>query len=244
MLKILLTTLLSLFFAHSHAGATGIVNMNHIYKNQNTSSGASINVTLTVSPAVGNLMVLGVSYWNAGAPTMTISDNKGNTWHQLGSTQNDIPTSHTYISLYYAVVTVAGATSVTITPSSNSWLSAIYAEFSGVNATTPTDGSVGAAPTSTKNADSGALTPTQSGDLLVCVAMDNSDGSVGVSGAGYTSLGGYGDANNPITMEFRIYNNTSAIHGTMTFGVTFTLPTILGAFAPASARVSHRAINQ
>jgi len=224
----------------AHAGIT------HLANDASGGTGSSDGTTpvpITVSASTqGNLMVALVTWCcNTGVPT--VSDNKGNTWTQLGSAQTD-GGGDDWTVFYYAISTVGGVTSVSVGPNTNGDIGISYGEFSGVNQTSPTDGAPAAAVPSSTIADSGALTPTQTGDLLVVMSYNDTATAVPVHGVGFTSMAQIipNTTAQGVGTEYEIDAAAAAIHGKMTWNTSAPVPTIMGAFKPAKIR--HKVNNQ
>jgi len=115
----------------------------------------------------------------------------------------------------------------------STYLALMFAEFSGAKMISPTDGSVSAVTSSTTLADSGSLTPSQSGDLLIAVSLDDSDTNPGSAGAGFNLItSGYGATASAVglMLEYQVYNSKAPVRGQFSYTVSANLPTTLSAF--------------
>jgi hypothetical protein len=210
----------------SSAWAAPFVHLSNDVGANNGGSYGSITLTVT-STGASHLLVVGVD-WSALAAPPTVSDNQGNTYHQVSSTQTD-GAGEDYVTLFYSNNSTAGVTSVTVT-STSQFSNAVFSEFSGGNVAYPTDGAaVGAAPTNTTLADSGAFTPSEAGDLLICIAFNYQATVNATPGTGFT---GININNSTFIMEYQVYSSVAAIHGTALFNVSSNDPTVMQAFAP------------
>jgi len=196
------------------------------------SNGNSANVVLTVAPThAGSLLIVGVS-WSAGAAVPIITDNKGDTYQLSGSGIQD--GIGDFIGLFYSVNASAGVTTVTGAEGAGStYLALMFAEFSGAKTVSPADGSVSAVSMGTTIADSGNLTPTQSGDILIAVSLDDGDSNPGSAGAGFNLItSGYGATATVmgLMLEYQVYNSMAPVRGKFTYAVSANLPIIMSAF--------------
>lgn len=150
---------------------------------------AAANPAVTVTPTVGNLMVVmaprGAS--NPASPS-SISDTAGNTWNNCVNPFND-DTHGDSIRGWWAIAN--GSSSTTITVNSQGDLAAIaYAEYTPP-ATPSADGDIGAVHTDANGTDGiqgGPITTTVNGDLVVALAFGASAAEApGAAGTGWTS---------------------------------------------------------
>lgn len=224
-----------LIIPHISFSLTSEAAITHVANDNRSANNSSAGTSVTVS-AVGanNLMVVLVSWCcvasvNTSIPT--ISDNQGNTWIRVGSPKQD--GINDWVAVFYAIATNAGTTSVSATAAGNQWVSVSFSEYSGVNTSDPLDGTVNAIPYG-KTADSGAFSPNQSGDLIVCITLNDYDTSVPTVGSGFTLLQQYPTGTYVgLGAQYQIYNSLSPVNCTMTYTVNADMPTILAAFKPA-----------
>lgn len=150
-------------------------------------SGTTGNVTVT-GVGAGNLLVCVVAS-NSNTPTVSVSDDKGNTWAEavaLGSAGVG-----RRASIWYAKNTAAGDTVVTVTMSvSATAVNAFVYEVSGCDTTSPLDASSSLAETTTTtshNCSADATVIDTTAECFVCCASKG-QGSFGTltEGSGYT----------------------------------------------------------
>jgi Galactose oxidase-like, Early set domain/Bacterial Ig domain/Fibronectin type III domain len=145
---------------------------------------ATVTVKFKSAQTAGNLNVVVVGWNDTTASVNTVVDSSGNTY-----TRAIGPTAGTGLtqSIYYAIPIVAAAANantVTITFAQPANFADIrILEYSGIDALTPLDGSVGASGNSASSA-SGPLTTTNATDLLVGANMVAT--STSGAGSGFT----------------------------------------------------------
>lgn len=132
----------------------------------------SLAETFAATPAVGSLLVVFVSHFNAGGDKLTsITDNQGggNTWtvEQKSGTPGGV-----HVAVCWCVpATAAGTFTITANFSGASDAVIGISEFSG-NHAAPFDGKNSGNGTGTAPAG-GSITPSQTGDLFVSVVADD-----------------------------------------------------------------------
>ncbi|MBS1960685.1 MAG: choice-of-anchor D domain-containing protein [Bdellovibrionales bacterium] len=212
-----------------------VVTATNVAQIYNSNLGTSPITMSVLSTGANNLLVVGVSWCcNANGATVTprVTDNMGNTYVLAGTPVQD--GGNDWVAIFYSAGSAAGVTSVSIAKdvgNSMYYLAGVFSEYAGIVAASPLDGYVTAAPNSTVG-DSGALTPTQAGDLLVVVADNDSVGSTATAGTGFTlttpgmsTVEGQG-----CYMEDRYYPGVSSVHGTFNFTASYPIPTAMAAF--------------
>lgn len=166
-----------------------------------TSAGSNA-VTFDSTPTAGNLIIVAITYFGGGSDYFsTLSDNKGNTYTQVGTPQHANATSD-YVRLYYAKNISSSATfTITATftgsPGSGDTMVACF-EYSGMDTTAPLDVSDTNKTGSSSTPTSNSITPTQNGELIFMVEVDDNGGSATAS------------ANSPFT--FRLHQDDSTTH--------------------------------
>src|SRR5580700_4146385 len=183
----LLGVLFSLFLllAEDAAAAPGPVTaIQSAFTDQGTSSNL-VSATFSGPNTAGDCIVISVGWANApGVAISSVTDSQGNTYN-LGIG----PTSTVNRAMYYAL-NIGGHTAgnvVKVTFASAGGAAHLrIAEFSGVSSGGGVlDGRAGRQSTSA-TPNSGAITTTANGDLLVCAFWGN--GTVPTPGAGFTQL--------------------------------------------------------
>jgi len=137
-----------------------------------THNGAFSTVTVPLASAqnAGDLNVVAIGYSDATATVTSVTDSKGNVYTRAGTTLtpgNGVAASLVYYYAKNIVAAAANTNTITVKFSSAvTWPDIRVAEYQGVDPTNPLDGAVGASGTGV-SLDSGALTTTNSSDLLV-----------------------------------------------------------------------------
>ena len=149
-------------------------------------SRSSVPVTFTGAQRIGNFNAVIVGWADASASVTSVTDSKGNVYQRaIGPTRNTGGALSQ--SIYYAT-NIAGAAAGTNTVTVAFSPAAFYPdvrilEYSGVAITTPLDAANGSTGSGTSS-NSGALTTTASGDLIVAGNTVSSLSSA--AGSGYT----------------------------------------------------------
>jgi chitodextrinase len=155
-------------------------------------SGNPFYISMPNRTGAGNALIIGITYPHAAGRTVTISDDKSNTW-VLGATTPSNPTSNQLVSrIYYALNVAGGTQKITVTfdaPLFN--FQANVGEFYHVAAVAAADGNSGNSASSAPSVTAGTLTSTASGDLIYFYGFDtHNTGSITgfTAGAGFTLL--------------------------------------------------------
>lgn len=122
----------------------------------------------------GNLLVVGFQMQGNTSTTISnINDNAGNVYAEAGAARSTDTANSTIADLWYAKNSLAGATSLTITPSlSTSNGMAVVWEFSGVDSTAPFDqAAVMNNQASTASVSGASVTLTPMNEAIVSIAV-------------------------------------------------------------------------
>ena len=142
--------------------------------------GARTLSVLLPSTTAGNLIVVGFDY--TGTSVESVTDSRGNAYVQAGSEVTS-PGGAT-ARLYYAKNIAGGTDTITVSlADSTSSLEVYAAEYTGVDPTSPIDGSTQAAGSSS-SVSSGALTTTSDNDVLVAFCVGDTSCN---PGTGFTA---------------------------------------------------------
>lgn len=146
-----------------------------------SSSGTTLSASFNAAQSAGNFNVLIIAWSSSTTQAPSISDTNGNTYTLVvGPTRSGTSAQ----SIYYAKNIASGANAVTATfTASVTYRDMRIAEYSGIDITSPSDGSSGATGTGTA-ITSGSFTTTNANDLLV--AGDYLGGATIAPGSGYT----------------------------------------------------------
>jgi hypothetical protein len=213
--------------------AAGIKHLANDVSGVNPGDGSSVVLTVAAT-GQNNLLVLTVS-WCCSSALPVISDDKGHVWKLAGPPATD--TMNDWVAIYYTVSTTPGVTTVTIARDAGlniAFLAGIFSEYSGTDPTSPLDDYVSAMPASATIADSGAYSPTLTGELLITTSNNDCDAIPATPGTGFTALtAGIGTTTSQgISSEYKVYSSTASIHGLMSYGTACNLPTAMAAFWP------------
>ena len=143
-------------------------------------------VSFTVSPTgSGNLLAILIFGSISRGPVISITDNVGNTYvHAPGTTAHNAFSDQT--DIWYALNSISGATTITVTFTSNSGINSFnFVEFSGIQTTAALDVSGGLSNQSHGGGSfllSPSLTTSNNVELLLAIGQQASDSDViGVS---------------------------------------------------------------
>lgn len=193
-----------------------------------SASGSSVAAAaLTVT--AGNMLVVTVTTWNnSGSHTVTVADDKGNTWNSAVSVEDSSGTGDaSKATIYYAMNCAAGSTTVTVSSSLGSTaFEGNVSEFSGLLTASALDVTAN----SPHNSGGTSCTPTtgttaQADELVVGVmAVNSADTTCNISDppSGYTSIGVNQDSNATIGHEgcYKIVSATGTQSATWSFDAT------------------------
>jgi Calcineurin-like phosphoesterase/Putative Ig domain len=148
-----------------------------------TAGSTTTTVSLPVPSTPGDLLVLSAGvFTGASHPITAVSDGK-NTWTKVGA--YDVAGSNSDGEMWYSA-NAASVSSVTVTTGAST-VALRLQEFNGVAATTPLDGSNGAAGDSTVS-NSGTATALGANDLAVgFVAGHSTSQAISITSAGYAA---------------------------------------------------------
>ena len=127
------------------------------------------------STGTGHLIVVG---WQAAGGTGTgntissITDNKGNTYVQAIGARSIDSVNSAFQDIWYAKNSIAGATTVTITPSASIQGGAVIWEFAGVDTTAPLDKTANLSSQASSTSVSGApVTTANSNEVVIASSL-------------------------------------------------------------------------
>lgn len=170
--------------------------------------GGAINTT------GADLIVVSVSYFDASS-AVTVTDNKGNTYTALtgyGGADADYR-----VKAFYCHNPTVGTGHTFVGGVAGAYCSLSVAAFSGA-ATSPADQSAGSFSASSSTAQSGSITPTESGELVLEVMCNRLDSGSASIDSGFTIVdqeiwqsGGLGTA-----LAYKIQTTAEAVNPTWT----------------------------
>lgn len=206
-----------------------------------TDSVTSYNCPLPNPTGAGNLLVVWVRYNNNNTPTVTVSDNAGNSYLQAASC-SDASNGNTMSRLYYAQNARAGANLVTAAfSSSSSYVQMQPYEFYNVATTAALDQAVCQASSGTSI--SAGLLPdlVASGDLVVQFGLADNGVAIGScststqSNITWTMRAALIAGPEPMCFQYGVYGATSAFNPTMTFNKSVNYVSLVAAFKASSS---------
>lgn len=191
--------------------AAGVAHVQHGTSTELFNSDTSASLTMGSNGTSGNTLAVFISY---DSTTITVSSMSGcgGTFSQVGSNFD----YNGYRSSWWVAANITGG-SCTITATlsaatSNKFL--IAHEVSGVNTSTPTDGSILAGSTAgagTDTVSTGNFTTTQNGDYIMGVMWNTSfGGALPAAGTGYTLRASEDTNSQGLRSENRIQTTASA----------------------------------
>lgn len=139
-------------------------------RNQRVASGANA-LAFTSANGAGNLLTALVMIEDDTSTVSSVTDTAGNTWTAIGTIKHSAASGMS-LQWWYAKNSIAGANTVTVTPSAGASTICLH-EHSGEHTTVPLDTSVSNTSGTGTTADSTALTTTASGDLLLSGCVSN-----------------------------------------------------------------------
>jgi hypothetical protein len=201
-------------------------------------SAANTNTFDVTTPAItttgATFLVIAAASW-AFTPAATPSDSRGHTWTSLTA---QAIANDPRIQLWYVANATGGAGHTFTYPGPGggdprSYCSIIVAAFSGVRLVSPLDGQAGTSGAAVASLATGAVTPTQAGDLLLSALAQGAASASSVSG-GLTILtqvpygAGFG-----ATLAWRVQASVAASNPTWTLGASANMAVTQGAFKAA-----------
>lgn len=213
-----------------------------------TASAATTNKAFASAPTVGNYILVAFGSFgnnNSIQPAVTsIVDNASggtNSYTLLGSKDvSNASNDRAVIWLYWAkVVRTIAALTVTVTTTVTTGISLSIAEFAGIIASSPIDGTAVTGAATSTAVSSGALTPGGANRLFIGVmGYDGSSASVTL-----TTTGGWAtlqitdvnDTNQALATAYLIATDSAAKTAAWTLGSSQKWGAIEGALIPAAA---------
>lgn len=196
----------------------------------------SSNVSFGTTPAAGSMVTVGIGAWRTDTlPAITVSDNQGNTYSLVTSQVTGGNQAGAYLYRAYNV-TASGTFTVTVAPASATDITVSIASWTDVyTAGSPNDGSTQAIATST-SADSGSITTTDAGDIVIGVLSHAGSNATLTEGGTYTLLyeNEGGSTNAPISVIYKLPGSTGSYNATWTIANTVTWLALIAAFKPAA----------
>jgi len=176
---------------------------------QGFSASGNTSITVPISTTAGNLLVIFCANGGNNTATITISDSAGQSWTQTTSGYASSASSNRSAMFYKANSAAVTSVTATWTASANN-IEAIVYEINGADPSSPADGSVnsnvsGSAITSLT---SGALTTTNTNDILIYGARSQSNETAWTAGSGYTIPAN--GSNTRQGMQYQIVSSTQS----------------------------------
>lgn len=115
--------------------------------------------------SAGSLLVCAIDLEVDSATITSVSDSKGNPWTAIGTLQQQLPVGGA-CQIYYAFNAIAGATTVSVTPTTGQSVIAIH-EYSGIDTVSPLDTNLARVVTGGATAvDSGNASTFEANELI------------------------------------------------------------------------------
>lgn len=208
-------------------------------------SSGSATASFASTPTVGNKIVATVAMWNgSGAPSGTVTDNKGNTWTRRATRSQGLTT----VEIWEAPITVTGSSfSMSCAPSiAGSEINLIGCEYSGLGAYDQNVVGGGTAATTSLALTTGTLAAAES--LLASVISADS----GTSNAGwtvptsFTQVGAQQSSNVILAYASarRVVTGTGAQTSTWTYNSQVSITGALAVFSASASGVTLTASGQ
>lgn len=222
-----IAAIVAIFFMHADA-ANAIVQLK---KANGAGYVTSFNMTFDSNTTSGNTIICGGAYNNDTAGTLSLSDNKGNTFNQIATGSSGGDTQGT---LFYAYNITGGAShQITATMSANFHdIAVICREYSGLTTTDPLDKSSGTATAlGTSHTSAATAATTQANELVVgfIAASANTTCTAGTNYGNVTSQNG-SDLFEGSCMEDRTISSTGAQTATITTSASVVTYFIVATF--------------
>ncbi|MCE5334106.1 MAG: hypothetical protein LLG06_05910 [Desulfobacteraceae bacterium] len=198
--------------------------------NRTGSNVSSLSKAFLGNVSLGNLIVVCVGTKTGVLPSGGCSDSLGNSYSQAVVAYNDQGSNVRYAAIYYAIVTTAGACTVTVTPSSSCPIAMSISEFSGCAGSSPLD-TINSGIGSSTAPSSGSVTPNGSDLLVGSMTFEGSAATI-TSDSDYTEIYAYGNASPYLGTEYRL-NRSSADAADWTLQYTRQWVAVIAAFKPS-----------
>ena len=196
-------------------------------------AGTTTTTTLAFNSAntAGNFIAVVIRGGNSNAQVFTVKDSNSNTYKQakqLASSGSAVTSA-----IYYAENVKSGANTVTVTMTVSGPLRIDILEYSGVATSNSLDATVAATTTST-SPNTGSLTTTVNGDLLLG-EVSTADSTTFTAGSGYTIRDFVPvEPNTKLITEDQIQSTAGTASATATLNPSSNWGAILAAFKAAS----------
>jgi hypothetical protein len=169
-------------FALTNVSASANINLVQ-HRSIDASTASSNSLAFATSTTAGNWIAVGIRGSASSAQVFTVSDSNGNTYHkafQLGLSA----TLETF-ALYYAENIRGGADTINVAQSVLGTLRFAILEYSGVATSNSLDGTPATSQGNSATLNTGNVTSTANGDLLLSVMITKNSGAF-TPGSGYT----------------------------------------------------------
>jgi hypothetical protein len=217
------------------AATTSNINFVQGSSTLNDTTATTITQAFGSNVTSGNTIVVSVG-WQHATATLTCTDTQGNTY-ATAVTKKDAANNN--VSVCYAVAGTTGANTVTATFSVTSPFRRInVSEYTGIRTVSPLDGTAsasGTAATTTDGVSSGAITTTQSGDMIYGTTVDTNGTQTIGAGTGYAQLPNW---DNILLTQIKNQVKAGSVASTATFPAAHTYIAVVVAFKPTVAALS------
>jgi hypothetical protein len=189
------------------------------------------SLAFTTGNTSGNWIAVAIRGGNSSSQTFTVSDSNANTYKQAA--QVGFSGSAVTLAIYYAENIKGGANTLTVSMTVSGPLRFAILEFSGVATASSLDGTAAVATGASSSPNSGNLTTTANGDLLLgAIASTNS--ATFTAGTGYTITDFVpAEPNTKLISEDQIQSTGGVASASASLGASDNWGAILAAFKPA-----------
>jgi len=212
------------------------------HRNMDASTQTTNSLAFANSTTAGNFIAVVIRGSGSSSQVFTVTDSSGNTYHQAFSV--GLTSSLETFAIFYAENVKGGADKISVTQSVLGTLRFAILEYSGVATSNSLDGTATAQGNNT-SPNSGNLTTTANGDLLLAIIITKNSGT-------YTASGGYNieetiqpAPNTKIVAEDQLQSAAGSVSAGVSLGVSdiwgaglAAFRSISGAVAPISVSVS------
>jgi len=197
----------------------------------------STSLSFPANNTAGNWIAIAIRAGHSGQ-TFTVKDSRGNTYHQAAqfNVTVDAPNGHT-LGLFFAENIAGGANQITVSDTISGTLRIAILEYGGLASASSLDATT-AAQGNGNAPNSGSITTTASGDLLLGVASTG-------GGENFTANTGYvieervpAEPNTKLIVEDQVQSVAGAASAGVSLGASDAWGAVVGAFKAATTSVS------
>lgn len=203
---------------------------------------AASQTVVTISPALGDLVIIGSGQIANNTSTLTVSDNSsgaGNTYTQTVASYATPSGTAKRAAMFWSVITDASITTITCAWNGgiSTTVDGMVFEFSGSASSSLEDTSINSFNNSTvSSSTSGTYTTANANDVLVYMTCEANTYTSPSAGSGYTIPTNGSSTNGLLIMSYDIVSATQAAQTTThSWSTAHSYVTAFGAFKAAGA---------